>query len=97
MPTYVTLASFTDQGMRNIKDSPKRADAFKRLAKEHGCTVKELLWIHGRHDIVAIVEAPDEAAASALSLSNAKLGNIRSETLRAFSAAEMEKILDKVS
>ena len=69
MPTYVTLLNFTDQGIRNIKDSPKRAEAYKNLAKEHGCTVKEILWIHGHYDIVTIVEAPDEAAASALSLS----------------------------
>jgi uncharacterized protein with GYD domain len=97
MPTYVTLVNFTDQGIRNIKDSPKRAEAYKKLAKEHGCTVKEILWIHGHHDIVTIVEAPDEAAASALSLSSAKLGNVRGQTLRAFNATEMAKILDKVS
>ncbi len=60
MPTYVMLANFTDQGIRNVKDSPKRAEAFKNLAKELGCTVKETLWIHGRHDIVSIVEAPDK-------------------------------------
>jgi len=49
MPTYVTLLNFTDQGIRNVKDSPKRAEAFKNTAKEHGCTVKEILWIHGPH------------------------------------------------
>jgi uncharacterized protein with GYD domain len=97
VPTYITLLNFTDQGIRNIKDSPKRAEAYKNLAKEHGCTVKEILWIHGHYDIVTIVEAPDEAAASALSLSGAKLGNVRGQTLRAFNAAEMAKILDKVS
>ncbi len=97
MPTFVTLANFTDQGLRNIKDSPKRAEAFKSLAKEHGCTVKEILWTHGHYDIVSIVEAPDEAAASSLALSLAKLGNVRGHTLRAFSAAEMQKILDKVT
>ncbi len=97
MPTFVTLANFTDQGLRNIKDSPKRAEAFKSLAKEHGCTVKEILWTHGHYDSVSIVEAPDEAAASSLALSLAKLGNVRGHTLRAFSAAEMQKILDKVT
>ncbi len=97
MPTFVMLANFTDQGLRNIKDSPKRAEAFKGLAKQHGCSVKEQLWTHGHYDIVSIFEAPDEAAASSLTLSAAKLGNIRVHTLRAFSAAEMEKILDKVA
>jgi uncharacterized protein with GYD domain len=72
LPTYITLLNFTDQGIRNIKESPKRAEAYKNLAKEHGCTVKEILWIQGHYDIVTIVEAPDEAAASALSLSGAR-------------------------
>jgi uncharacterized protein with GYD domain len=97
MPTYVTLSNFTEQGLRNIKDSPKRAEAFKNLAKEHGCTVKEILWTHGQYDVLAIVEAPDETAASSLALSIAKLGNVRGHTLRAFTAAEMAKILDKVA
>ena len=97
MPTFVTLLNFTDQGIRNIKDTPKRAEAHKTLAKQHGCTVKEILWTHGHYDIVTIVEAPDEAAMSSLALSSAKLGNVRGHTLRAFTAAEMEKILDKVS
>lgn len=96
MPTYVVLSNYTEQGMRNIKEAPKRAEAFKALAKEHHCTVKELLWTHGHYDIVTVIEAPDEASASALGLSVGKLGNIRSQTLRAFPAEEMAKILDKV-
>ena len=97
MPTYVVLSNFTEQGIRNIKETPKRADAFKALAKHHGCTVKEILWTHGHYDVVTIIDAPDEASASALGLSVAKLGNIRSHTLRAFSAEEIGKILDKVT
>jgi uncharacterized protein with GYD domain len=97
MPTYVALSNFTDQGIRNIKDTTKRAEAFKALAKQHGCTAKEILWTHGPYDIVAIIDAPDEASVSALSLSLAKLGNVRSHTLRAFNAEEMAKILDKVA
>ena len=97
MPTYVVLSHFTDQGIRNIKDSPKRAEAFKALAKEHGCTVKELLWTQGHYDVVTIIESPDEASASSLGLAVAKLGNIRSQTLRAFSAQEFARILDRVT
>jgi uncharacterized protein with GYD domain len=97
MPTYVVLSNFTDQGIRNIKDTPKRAEAFKAMAQQHGCTVKEILWTHGHYDVVTIIDAPDEASASALGLSVAKLGNIRSHTLRAFSAEEITKILDKVA
>ena len=97
MPTYVVLSTFTDQGIRNIKETTRRAEAFKALAKQHDCTVKELLWTHGHYDVVSIFDAPDEASASALGLSLAKLGNVRLNTLRAFSADEMAKILDKVT
>ena len=96
MATYVVLAKFTDQGIRNAKESPKRADAFKEMAKTFGVTVKELVWTQGRYDIVTIVEAPDESAAMSLNLSLGALGNVRTETLRAFSAAEMTEIIGKM-
>jgi uncharacterized protein with GYD domain len=97
MATYVTLASFTDQGVRNAKDSPKRAEAFKELAKKHGVTVKDIYWTQGRYDIVTITESPDDMAATALSLSIAALGNVRTETLRAFSGADMQTIIGKMA
>ena len=93
MVTYVVLAKFTEQGVRNVKDSPKRADAFKEMAKTFGVTVKEIVWTQGRYDIVTLVEAPDESAAMSLNLSLAAPGNVRTETMRAFSAAEMMKIV----
>ena len=97
MPTYVMLANFTDQGIRNIKDSPKRADAFKNAAKKAGATVKDVFWTLGQYDIVAIVEAPDDVSMTAIGLGTGKLGNVRTQTLRAFSAADMKDILGKVS
>ncbi|WP_426613019.1 GYD domain-containing protein [Bradyrhizobium sp. McL0616] len=96
MVTYVVLGSFTDQGARNAKDSPKRADAFKEMARTFGVTVKEIVWTQGRYDVVTLIEAPDEAAAMSLSLSLSALGNVRTETLRAFSAADMTKIVGKM-
>ncbi len=96
MLTYVVLATFTDQGVKNAKDSPKRADAFKRMAKTFGVTVKDIFWTQGRYDIVTVVEAPDELSATALNLSLSALGNIRTESLRAFSAAEMAKVVAKM-
>jgi len=93
MVTYVVLAKFTDQGVRNAKDSPKRADAYKQMAKTFGVTVKEIVWTQGRYDVVTIVDAPDESAAMSLSLSLGALGNVRTETLRAFSVGEMTKIV----
>ncbi|MEK9282423.1 MULTISPECIES: GYD domain-containing protein [unclassified Bradyrhizobium] len=96
MVTYVVLGNFTNQGVRNVKDSPKRADAFKEMAKTFGVTVKEIVWTQGRYDLVTVLEAPDEAAAMSLSLSLSALGNVRTETLRAFSAADMTKIVGKM-
>ena len=97
MPTYITLSSFTDQGVRNAKDSPKRAEAFKEMGKKHGVTVRDIYWTQGRYDVVTITEAPDDMAATALSLSIAGLGNVRTETLRAFSAADMQTIIGKMA
>ena len=96
MATYVLLTKFTDQGIRSAKDSPKRAEAFKKMAETFGTTVRELFWTQGRYDIVAIVEAPDEMSVTALNLSISALGNVRTESLRAFSAAEMMTIVSKM-
>jgi len=96
MVTYVVLAKFTDQGVKNAKDSPKRAEAFKQMAKTFGATVKDIFWTQGRYDIVIIVEALDEHSATALNLSLSALGNIRTESLRAFSSEDMMKIVAKM-
>ena len=96
MPTYVHLVNYTEQGIKAVKDTVKRSEAFKIAAKKHGCTVKEIFWVHGPYDSVLIIESPDDVTATALAMSLAKLGNVRTQTLRAFSAAEMAKILEKV-
>lgn len=96
MATYVVLASFTDQGIKNVKETAARADAFKEMAKKAGASVKELYYTLGAHDVVAICEAPDDETATALSLSVASRGNVRSETMRAFSVAEIGKIIGKM-
>ena len=96
MATYCILGSFTEQGVRNAKDSPKRADAFKEMAKKCGATVKEVYWAQGQYDVVTILEAPDDLAVTSLGLSLGALGNIRTQTLRLFSAADMKSIIDKM-
>jgi uncharacterized protein with GYD domain len=96
MATYIVLASFTDQGIRKIADSPKRADAFKDMAKKCGATVKEVFWTLGEYDIVAIVDAPDDISITALGLSTGARGNVRTQTLRAFTQADMKTILSKM-
>jgi uncharacterized protein with GYD domain len=95
MATFISLLNFTDQGIRNVKDSPDRFEAFRALAENLGVTVKSAYWTVGNYDIVVIVEGPDEAVTSAL-LKVGSLGNVRSQTLRAFSADEMKRIITKM-
>lgn len=97
MATYVMLTHFTDQGIKNVMDSPKRADAFKQAAKKHGATVREVFWTLGQYDSMIIVEAPDDVTMTALGLSLGTLGNVRTHTLRAFSEAEMQTIVGKIA
>jgi uncharacterized protein with GYD domain len=96
MATYVTLYNFTEQGLRNIKETVKRVEAAKKAGSQIGVTVKEVVWTQGQYDLVVISEASDEVAANAMLLNTLKLGTVRAQTLRAFTAAEMEKILAKV-
>jgi len=95
MATFISLVSFTDQGIRSVKESPKRADAFKAVAKKLGVTVKEIYWTLGHYDVVVVLDGDDEAVTSAL-LKLGSIGNVRSETLRAFSAAEMGRIAGNI-
>ena len=97
MATYVVLLNFTDQGIRNVKDTTKRADAFKEVAKSAGVTVKEMYWTLGQYDIVAIIDAPDDVVVTTLGLGLGKEGNVRTQTLRAFSQADINAILSKVT
>ena len=96
MPTYIVLTQFTDQGIRGVKDSPKRAAAFKDAAKKAGVTVKAFYWTLGKYDMISILDSPDAETVTALGLSVGKLGNVRTETLTAFDRAGMEAILKKV-
>ena len=96
MATYILLLSFTDQGIRNVKDTSKRADTFKDMAKKCGATVKDLFWTLGEYDAVAVVETPDDTSMTALGLSTGALGNVRTQTLRAFTQADMKTILGKM-
>ena len=94
--TFVVLATFTDQGIRDVKETTRRADHFKEMAKKVGVTVKDLYWTLGPYDIVTILEAPDDESVTALSLSVAARGNVRTQSLRAFSQADMGAVLGKL-
>ena len=95
MANYIALIDFTEQGIRAIKDSPGRLAEFRLKAESLGATVKAAYWTSGVHDGVLIVDAPDEKIASALFLSLAQAGNVRTLTLRAYDEAEMQEILTK--
>lgn len=97
MATYITLYNFTDQGIRNIKETTKRANAFIELAKSKGVAVKDVFWTLGQYDMVAIFDAPDDTVVTTLGLTLGKLGNVRTQTLRAFSQTEMDKILAAIA
>ncbi len=97
MATFITLGNFTDQGIRNIKDSPKRTEAFKALAAKYGVKVKDVFWTLGHYDLVVVAEAPDAATITSVSLAVGSLGNVRTETLTAFGAEEFGKILKKIA
>ena len=97
MPTYIVLGSFTEQGLRNITDSPKRAAAVSDMAKKAGASLKDTYWTLGQYDFVAIFEAPDDVTMTALGASISKLGNVRTQTLRAFTGAELKSILGKMT
>jgi uncharacterized protein with GYD domain len=96
MATFISLTSFTDQGIRSVKDTTKRADAVRELSKRFGVTVKDFYWTLGAHDVVAIFEAQDDASMTAFGLAIGQLGNVRTQTLRAFSQAEMGDVLKKL-
>jgi uncharacterized protein with GYD domain len=96
MPEYLTLAKFTAQGLQNIKDSPKRAQAYREAAAKAGVTVKEIRWLSGDYDVMTLIEAPDEETVIALGLSIGKRGNITATRYRTFTEAEVAKILAKV-
>jgi uncharacterized protein with GYD domain len=96
MATYVVLGNFTEQGIRSVKATVDRTATVRDMAKKCGVTLREILWTLGSYDIVAIFEAPDEASMTALGLSIGIAGNVRTQTLRAFSADEMKGIIGKI-
>lgn len=96
MATYIALCNFTDQGIRSVKDSPKRAEAVTQAAAKFGAKMTQIYWTLGKYDLIAVIEAPDDASATAFSLAIGSAGNIRQQTLKAFSKDEMTGILAKM-
>ena len=93
MPTYIGLMKWTEQGIRKVKDTAKRAKDFQEVAAKMNVKVREIHWTMGRYDVVVVAEAPDDETISRLTLGLGMMGNVKTETFRAFSAQEMDKIV----
>ncbi len=95
MATFISLVTFTDQGIRNVKDSPDRLQAFRQMAEKHGVSVKAAYYTMGAYDIVTIIEGSEDAVMSAL-LKLGSLGNVRGQTMRAFTPDEFKASIAKM-
>ena len=93
MATYISLVQFTDKGIQAAKETTKRITEWASKVESSGVSIKGMYWTLGEYDQVCVFEAPDDETAASVLLAADMLGNIRTRTLRAFSAAEMEKIL----
>jgi uncharacterized protein with GYD domain len=93
MPTYIALVRYTDQGIRNIKESPSRLDAAKNAFKSMGGELKQWYLAMGRYDAVVISEAPDDETAAKLTLAIGAQGSVRTETLRVFTEDEYRRLI----
>ncbi|MEA3119796.1 MAG: hypothetical protein QOI13_3066 [Paraburkholderia sp.] len=96
MATYIVLAQFTDQGIRTIKNSPQRASQVAEMAKGFGCEMKEIYWTLGQYDIVVVMEAKDEQSLCTFGYALGSAGNVRTQTLRAFTKDETKAIIGKL-
>ena len=94
MVTFIVLLDFTDQGIRNIKDSPHRADQFNAMAERAGARVVGQYWTVGSHDGVLIIEAPNDQIGASILLALGRAGNVRTTTLRAFEWADAQGLID---
>ncbi len=96
MATYVTLGKWTEQGIRNVKDAPKRVEAFEKALTSAGGKLKEIYMLMGEYDLLVVTEAPNDEAVARLTLATGMLGNVRTVTSRAFSRDETTKIIQSM-
>ena len=93
MATYISLINYTDQGIRNLKESPKRVDAARELLKKIGGELRQLYLTMGAYDLFAVVEAPSDDVMASFSLALGSAGNVRTTTLKAFPEADYRRIV----
>jgi uncharacterized protein with GYD domain len=95
MPTYVSLVNWTDQGIKNFRDTVRRAEDYRGLVDKSGGQVRQLLWTLGEYDLVAVTDFPDDETATAVALQTAAGGNVRTTTMKAFDAEQMSGIIQR--
>ncbi|HZQ51651.1 MAG TPA: GYD domain-containing protein [Bryobacteraceae bacterium] len=93
MPTYIAMLKWTPQGLENVQQSPSRLDAARKGFESAGVKMKEFYMVTGRHDMIAVIEAPDDTALAKALLSTVSQGSVVSETCRAFTEDEYRKII----
>ena len=96
MATYIGLINYTDQGIRNVKDSPDRAEAARKAIRDMGGDMTALYLTMGTYDLVAIIEAPSDAVVAKFVLALGSAGNVRTTTLKAFNEAEFRSIVESL-
>lgn len=96
MITYIGMLSFTEKGIQDVQNSTKRAAAAKEIGKKMGVNMRDIYWTMGDCDIVCVLEAEDESSLTAFNLAIAKQGNVRSRSMRAFTAKELDAALAKL-
>ena len=95
MPTYISLVQFTDKGIQAAKQTTQRVTDWATKVKSMGVNIKDMYWTLGQYDQVCVFEAPNDETAASVLLAADRLGNIRTQTMRAFTSSEMKMILDK--
>jgi|SRR6516225_3098917 len=97
MAQYIMLSNWTEQGIKNVKESPKRLDAAKALAKKFNGEILDFYMTTGAHDMVVMLEAPDDEAAAKFALSLGSAGNVRTTTLKAFPEKSYRSIIGSLA
>jgi uncharacterized protein with GYD domain len=95
MPTYVSLINWTDQGIKNFRDTVRRAEDVRALAEKSGGQIRQMLWTIGEYDLVAVADFPDDETGTAVLLQIGAGGNVRTKTMRAFDAEQMRAIIQR--
>jgi uncharacterized protein with GYD domain len=95
MPTYISLTNFTEQGIKNFRDTVRRAEDARGLIQQHGGQLRQIFWTLGQYDLVTVADFPDDETATAVLLQIGALGNIRTTTMKAFDAEQMSAIIQR--